>query len=537
MYIKYDIFKRGTRVSLCGMQSDDNGRSSQLNRRTFLRTAAATGLGAIALSGTASAYHGRFETVVDVTDEGADNDGDESVSDTIEQLTDEHDNIALEFPPGRYLMDEQVFTAGFDRIGLFGDDATIVPVPADRYEGEPRLFKFGTSDYPGNRFEAHNFTVDFTEPNTGLRAIQTQVRDLWVENIFIKGKHDSGTWGPFQFDIVDSKETGLVKHVRAPRGGMYTAETNQDIWPAVAVGPTGIIVSPAHEGELVFEDCRIGPFPDNGLYSSGDQGTIHVDGGRYWNSNVANIRLAGNNSSIRNAAIRVDNNRPRDGNQVGIRLDEGWNMEVANTTVRCPESTGEAIKATEAVRSAAVHDTKITFADQDGTEDAFVVAPGAGNVWFRNGKITFWNGGQAIAIDPYYGEKHKPVFVDNVEILGHADGYRGGRHAIRVDRDKCEILNMDVDQPGQGYRRALAVSADRCRIAGGTYRSTHHPIVNDGSGTMFGYLEANAYNDAEAIKFLDGNANVDVHHCTLYDGYVDLGTHNLDLWENEYPDG
>jgi hypothetical protein len=512
--------------------SQGDGSDRRIGRRTFLSGVGAA-LGAAVTSGTASAYHEQYDPI-DIVDAGAANDGTESITGILEDLAYGEDEVAIEFPPGEYRMDRQFRFTGFDSFAMFGNDATIVPAPGDEFEGPARLFKLGTYYNPGDWVRAQNIDVDFTSPNTGLRALQIQSNDFYVRNVNCYGQHDTGTWGPFQFDVTDPDSIAVVKYCDAPGGGKYSENTPQDIYPSPVGGggPTGIIVSPAHKGKVWFNHMNIGGFPDNGLYSSGDEGTVVVYGGEYRNSNVANIRLDGTHCYIKEVEITVDESRELDRNQRGIRLDDGSDYWVYNSVIDMQHSTGDAIRVTNAAEDAIIQGVSITVDDDERAEDAISISDEAGEVTIFDSDIEMVRGGNAIDIKAADGGP-EPVLVEDVTITGNASGGYGGSNAIRCERDESRFYNLTVDQPGDDYRRCITLPADDCIVAYGEYRSTHHPIINNGTGTGILGLTAEAYNGYEGIKQYQ-TQDVAIYDCTIYNGIKNVG--DAILYNNSYPD-
>jgi hypothetical protein len=514
-----------------GTQGTSGGK--RIGRRAFL-AGVGVALGTAVTSGTAGAYHDQYDPV-DVVDAGAANDGSESITGILEDLAYGNDEVALEFPPGEYLMDRQLRFTDFDSFAMFGDDATIRPAPADEFEGPARLFKLGTGYAPGDWVRIEHVDFDFTEPNTGLRALQVQANDLYVNDVNAIGKHDTGTWGPFLFDVLDPDAIAVVKNLSAPDGGEYTVNTAGEHYPTTVGGggPTGIIVGPSHEGKLWFKHCELGGFPDNGLYSSADEGTVVVYGGEYRNSNVANIRLDGQHNYVKHVTIEVNETRENDGNQRGIRLDDGSDFWIYDTEIRMPSCSGEAIRVTNGADDTTIQEVSIAIDDDEDAEDAISVSGGAGRVVVFDSEIEVRSGGQAIDLEP--ADDFEPALVEDVTITGEADGGYGGAHAIRCERDGSRFYDLTVDQPGDDYRRALAVAADDCIVAFGEYRSTHHPIVNAGEGTGILGLEAEAYNGNEAIKLYETD-DVSIYDNVLHEGIDDVAEGSAEVYANSYPD-
>lgn len=505
--------------------------TTETNRRTFVRAlgAATTVAGAFSTSAAADGY----DRVVDVVEAGADNDGNHPINDVLE--AERADGTLLNFPPGEYLMNEQFRFDGFDRFGLNGDDATLVPAPADEFEGPARLFKLGTYYDPGGDLEILDFTVDFTAENTGLRAFQSQTDDVRVENVHVVGEHDAGTFGPMCVAVTDPDAIGRVENVTLPDGGAYTEDTEQDAYPTVDTGPTGFLVGPHHQGKLWIRDCEIGGFPDNGLYASSEEGRIVVVGGEYRNSNVANVRLSGQHSYLRNARVVVDHNRSGDNTQRGIRLDAGDGFWIENVSVELDAPNGDAIRVTNDAGRTKIEDVDVSIADTDVATDGLVVSGDAGDVAVVDSTVTTGSPGQAIEFEPGSGAG---AIVENVSITGDAPGWSGGRNAIRCERDGVEFRAVTVDQTGPGYRRAVHVAGDDCLVHGGAFTSTHHPIiVGDATNVRVDDVTARSTDDYAAVKLLDRAGSVSLTDSTLYEGIVNQGASEVYTAGNEYPDG
>ncbi len=353
---------------------------SNRSRRTFLRGVAVTGattLGVLSsASSPAAAFHENYDTVVDVVEAGADNTGGKSITPVLEDLR--ADNTAFVFPEGRYYMDSQFRFTGFENIGFFGRDATIVPAPYHEFDGPRfRLFRLGVSYNPGQRLQFEGFDVDQTAAETGIRVIETTIsQELQVRDITIDGEHDSGTWGPGMFAISDPNGQGVVERFRAPDGGRHADDTPNagNLWR----GPIGIEAN-TNVGHLEFRDCELGGFPDNGLYAVNEEGTVIVDGGRFANSNGANVRLGGQGSVIRDATVAVDRTRSYDNSQRGIRLENGDNLEISDVdiSISAPQPTSHAIAVMNTCSRSRVEGTSLELRGDD-VNHGIVVSPRAG---------------------------------------------------------------------------------------------------------------------------------------------------------------
>jgi hypothetical protein len=493
--------------------SREDDTPKQSNRRQFLTTTAAT-VTAAATGATASvglsesaAARSDYDTVIDVTDAGADPTGEESITPVLDRLCNNGSvDTLLRFPPGTYAMDRMFRLISYDNVGFVGHDATIVPTDDFDYS-EPWLFRLGVLADPGRDLLFEGFTFDFTAPDTGLRAVEAQVTDgLLVRDVDVVGAHDRGTLGPAMFNVIDSDGWGSVEGFRAPDGGAYSKNVEGDI----EVGPTGVLVSPYQKGTLRLRDLEIGPFPDNGLYADAPEGRVLVEGGRYWNSNVANVRVSGDGSSVRGTRIEVTDNRPDDVNQRGLRLDEGSDLRVENVSIELTAPNGYALSVQDEVESARIEDVNIAI--ENGANSAMVVAPRANRVTVRDSEIHLDGGGYALAV---FGDSPGPVVASDLSIYGWATGVQG-RPAVLCHRDDCEFHDLGVYQPG-GNRRALDVHGDDCLVSGGTYMASNYPLYNTGSRTRYEGVTADSWNDYPALYLLDG-ANLAVENCTLLDG-------------------
>jgi hypothetical protein len=486
----------------------------------------ADGVGDQADVAAASDLGSEYGTVVDVVEAGGDPTGRESVTPVLR----EHrgDDTLFRFPPGRYRMAEEFRQTGFEHVGFVGEEATIVPADFHGFRGRPRCFQLGTHYDPGRGLRFEGIDFDFSGDETGVRAIQAQVaHDLLVRDVTVHGEHDSGTWGPFLFDVTDPDGDGLVERVEAPDGGAFSADCPGSIW----TGPTGMLVTRFHEGHVRLRECVLGPFPDNGLYARHGARTT-VLGGGYRNSNVASIRIGGDGSAVRGTTVVVDDNRDLDENQTGIRIDSGADLVVEDTEVRIEAPNGPAVNVLNDVESATVRGCSVAVDDAVGR--GIVVRGGAGRTVVADTDVRFDGGGNAVLLQPR-ADGGGPVVLEDVSVAGEAHGY-AGRHAIRCERAGSAFRSVTVDQRGEGYRRCLELSGDDCLVRGGSYRSTHHPIVNAASGTRIEGLEhAEAANGRAALRLLDGHADVAVVDSVLYGGVRDDGTVDLELSGNVTP--
>ncbi|WP_336036844.1 thioredoxin domain-containing protein [Halobacterium yunchengense] len=269
-----------------------------LTRRSVLQTSGAT-LGALSLVGTgAASLSSKYETVVDVVEAGADPTGGEPVDDVVEENLD--DDTLLEFPDGRYVVNN-VDVTGLTNAAIVGTgDATLVP--GDDYDVDVWI---GGSSLRDFRFEG--FTLDNTaaghHPSVGFSAYD----DLVVRDVRKEGRHEAENTA-FGVSVWDEDGSALVEGLRMPDGSE----------PQTAVG-----VYVDSEGSVTFRDCHVEGFGNNGLYASHSNGPVHVEGGVYKNNDIAQIRLGSPGSSVHDATIAVDEANPDHDNARGVRVADG----------------------------------------------------------------------------------------------------------------------------------------------------------------------------------------------------------------------
>lgn len=474
-------------------------------------------------STTAAIAEDQYNRVIDIVEDGgADNTGQESITPVLREQC--GDNTLLKFPPGEYYMDEQFRFTGFTNFGMVGDNATIVPADYHNFDGpQYRLFRMGVYYSPGKDFRFENFTIDQTGKDTGIRTVEAQISDgLAVRNIDVVGQHDSGTYGPGLFDITSANGSGVVEQFNAPDGGEYSENTPGDLWR----GPTGILSTKYHEGTVEFKDCTLGAFPDNGLYAV-TNGTIQVQGGTYKNSEAASVRLGGDSCKVQDTTVVVDNNRPNDTNQRGVRLDKG-DFTLKNVTVDLKKPNGHAISVMNGVSSADIRSTNITIGDK--INHGIVVSPEAGATNIVYTDIEINGGGNAIQIN---GTDAGAVVCQHMDITGTASG-SSWRHAIKCRRNDCEFRDVNIYNPGENYRRGIEISGDDCLVYKGWYRTSHHPIVvTDSSNAWIEGITGTSLDDYQAIRLNDTSSNVTIKNNDIHNGVLDKGCGGLRMYGND----
>lgn len=288
-----------------------------------------------------SAYAERFGDVVDLEAAGADASGGHPINDVLDRAF--GDDTLLYLPPGEYTLDGRWVLPGFENVGIYGPDATILPT--EGYSGD--MFVFG-GDEQARGLLVDGLTFDVDAPDTGPRVLEVNVADeLLVRDLSVTGVQDTDH-GLTRFDVTDPDGSARVERMSMPDGGS----------PGTLA--TGCLVGPLSEGSITFADCHIAGFPDNGLYGSPAPGAVDVHGGTYANNGIANVRVSGE-STVRGVRVVCDEAREGIQNMRGIRLRGGDGTVVENciVDVQAVTTSDGAITLSSAMGSATIRDTTI----------------------------------------------------------------------------------------------------------------------------------------------------------------------------------
>jgi len=186
-----------------GDEADDSGETarwenapSNVTRRGYLRFGAITAGVALGVGGSAAAADGserrgvRFDAVVDaVEDLGADPDGREPIDDAIEATAGR--NVLVEFPPGEYLITEELAVGDAESWGIRGTGARRTDVRFVAPERESRAW-FAVSSCEDVLVENVTFDVhpDATDRSEKLLAVDGSDGRTMVEDVAIDGGID-----------------------------------------------------------------------------------------------------------------------------------------------------------------------------------------------------------------------------------------------------------------------------------------------------------------------------------------------------------
>ena len=430
--------------------------------------------------------------MIDVTEEGADPEGNESITPVLRELR--GNDTLLKFPEGRYYMDSQFRFTNFENFGLVGYDATLVPASYHDFDGPRyRLFRLGTASNPGVDARMEGFRVDQRADNTGIRVISAEVTDgLFVQDIYIHGVHDSGTWGPGLFNVLDPSGTGRVRRFRAFDGGVPTDETPH-AGQTSARGPSGINTNAHSYGHIRYEGCVLGGFPGNGLYAV-SEGRIDVDHGWFQNCQGGSIRLGAPRGSIKHAVVVINRNTNETYRQIPIRIDRANWITIEDVSIRMPRPNGYAIRLMNGVNGASIRDSDVYVGPK--VNSGIRIDPETGPTYISNVDIQFDGGGNAIKI---LGTDAGEVGLQDVRITGDASG-SPMRHAIYCERNGARFRYLEVDQRGPSRRRALELNGSDYIVYDSSFHTTNFPIVINGDDVWIGRCYSRAEDDSASVR-------------------------------------
>lgn len=373
------------------------------------------------------------EDAVDVVEAGASPDGDEPTVPVLEEVV--GDGETLLFPEGEYLLTQEWRVKTFEDLSIVGENATLRVEPGyDDY-----LFVLGNPD--GARgLTVEGLTFDVSAPDTGARPLHGMVEDgLRVSDVTVVGQQDVDQ-DSVRFDVTGTDGTGVVERLQLPDGGDPT-------YPI-----TGCYVGEKHVGTLRFVDCHVAGFPDNGLYASPAIGRVVVEGGRYENNDISNVRVSGP-AEVRNVHVRCDAEPDGFENMRGVRLREGRDVLVEGCTIEMEQvaASDGAITMSNWLEAAAVRDTRIVV-DADGVPAILAKSPN----------------------DDVAGEGDYQVRIEDVTVSGSAQDTA----AIHLmDREECLVDNVCIRQTGARRDGVHCTRVSDSTLSDSSIAVTDRPVV------------------------------------------------------------
>ncbi len=367
-----------------------------------------------------------FETVIDVTEEGADPEGREPINHLFQEFAD--DRTLFMFEPGTYRFDP-IELQSRTRVGLVtdGDEpATFIPNDEGCRGGHP-YFNFNYVD----GLVIDSIDLDFGQVDSGGPLFMFLEGESVIRNLSYLGSC-SNQQGVVRVEVPDPNGTALIDNFVT-----HNTDENHTL--------TAVYVSDGHAGELTFQNCSIDNFSDNGIYASapggpnGNDGVVNVIGGTFRNNNISNIRLGSTGARAEDVTVIVDDQTPGWGqlNSRGIRLRNQEQQEIHNCDIRFgPEAADSfgAIVFHQANGGARVTDTSIQI-DRDGIP-AFKAFP------------------------PDDEPETSPVF-ENVTVSGDASG---GPVAEIAGRPGTVFRDCIIEQPDPNRQGFLIEGSQGCHF-------------------------------------------------------------------------
>lgn len=391
----------------------------------------------------------KFGTVVDAVAAGADPTGELPVNDVLERYA--ADDTLISFTDGTYRL-EPIDLSGYRQLGLAAAGST-----RPTFVGDSGHCVGGGSSYLSfdnvRGLLLDRLRFDFTGDSTGGIIRIGATGDATVSNLSAAGRCEAQV-AQFRLDVLEPDATAVVDNLQLD-------SQVRDEWL------TGVYVGKPHAGSLVFRNCNVQGYTDNGLYASapgledGAGGTVHVEGGTFRNNNVANVRLGSSGSTATGVTSSSDTPPPSAGqvtaNARGFRLRSGQGQLIEDCSVRITENskfTHGGIVFHETNGGATVRGTSVEI-DRNDTP--------------------------AIRLFPRDNDHTDvPVFED-VDATGDADG---GEALMVSGRDRTVVRNCRIEQSGSERNGLMLRDSADCRIVDSYIDVTKNPLILRNSNAL-----------------------------------------------------
>jgi len=364
-----------------------------------------------------------YETALNVVDAGVDPSGETPIREVLDPQMSE--DSLLYFPEGEYRMDGHWDLSRLKRLAVVGDNARIVPT-----EGYTATLFYTGESGDTNSVYVSGLTFDFSNAKTGARPLNLVVRDeLVIEDVTVEGSTRST-----RFDVTSPEGHGEIRRLELPDGGQPGEYA------------VGCLVGPHNRGEVLFEDCTIEGFPNNGLYASPSEGPVTVRGGTFRNNGIANVRVSGP-STVSDATVECTRAPQGFENMRGIWL-RGGQCDVENCRVNM---------------------TDVTFSDGG------IVGALSGEIrdcWVHvdASEVT------AISIKPPRGrgtDGEHGATCKRVDVTGSASGETT---VLVSDRDACVFEDLSIRQTGADRQGVHFIRSDGSAVRNATIEVTGAPL-------------------------------------------------------------
>ncbi|WP_224338526.1 hypothetical protein [Haloprofundus halobius] len=389
-------------------------------------------------------YSNEYQTVVDVTEAGADLDEERPIDELLGRVA--GDNTLLHFPKGVYRVEDYLNFEKLRNFGIVGDDAVIRP---------PEGFTGTIMSFSGvNGFRLEGITVDSSAKNTGARLqVLCEAGTNVVRDVRMKGYHDVSETHTHAFNI------------EAKGANTELLFENVDMSDGARNG-TAVFIYPASDpGSITFKDCRIVGWYVQGLYGSAHGGPLQILGGEYANNGLAQIRVGGGNGDtqavVRGAKVRVDETHGGAANMRGIWLKEGDNTLIEDCDIRITNlegttSSGGIVVDREHGR-ATIRNTKIHIdAPTYGIKARY---PKAENFYAPSlrGRPDSWD-----------------LSVENLRITGNGNDWSG---ILLQGRANSALTGVEIQQPGTDRDGIIVSESPRTRLDELSIVAGRYPLV------------------------------------------------------------
>lgn len=324
--------ERGNTSGSKGKPETNEGKG--ITRRKALKASTmaaggAVGFSAVGSTATAATSHDiTFDRVLHAVDDlGMDPTG----KDPIDELIDWREGTLIEFPSGEFTYDGD-WMSGLTRYGWAAEnsqaDPTLVPAE-DIHNTSTITFVYWDE---GEDLLFQGIDIDFTNPeHGGFLSMKIASGVGYWEDVTVDGPFPDHTdYTAFFSPYTTSESARLeVRNFTAMDGWEgYTKDQGAN----ANYHPIGVWVAYLHTGEVLFDNCSIGYWPDNGLYADGagldtdngyaiegGGGTVMVKNCYFENNNITNIRLGTSSSYAKNCEVVIDDNCPTHANGSNAR--------------------------------------------------------------------------------------------------------------------------------------------------------------------------------------------------------------------------
>lgn len=408
-----------------------------MKRRSYLQITGAAAVGS-SFVGNAAAHHTTYDVVSDL---GVDNTGKTAIDSDIKPYL--KNGTRLEFPDGRYRIDQLILYKLENFHFVATGDATLVP---GDYPTDGSVW-IGGAAVRNLRFA--NFDID--SRNAGPKIAFGAKDGLLVKNITKYGAHTTKRHA-FIFSITRKDGYGRVEGLRATDGDVY----------GDSVGAVGVYTG--GKGSILFKDCEISGWGDNGLYGSNASGPVMVDGGTYSDNNISQVRVSSPGSYVRDVTIKADKARSDCINMRGAWVCSGTGpVEIDNCDISMLRGEGGGgIVAAYDGGSLNISNTRVH------------VEPNYTTVGSKGSRTS-----NAILFDVPSGiDDPGTSVIENTSVTG------GGSYgsAIRLRRGDTTIRNSCINQDGTG-RDGIEFDGDYSgySVSDTSVSVTDSPLVRNGA--------------------------------------------------------